>query len=102
MARGACVAREGVHGEGGHAWQKGGMHCEGGVHGKGGVHGEGGCVVKRGYVWLGGACMAGGAMGGGHALQERRPLQRAVRILLECILVLQLFHSCNISILYKF
>ena len=30
--------------------------------------------------------MVGGMDGRGHAWQERRPLQRAVRILLECIL----------------
>ena len=34
----------------------------------------------------GGMC-GGGVCGRGRALQERRPLQRAVRILLECILV---------------
>ena len=50
----------GVHGEGGHTWQKVG------VCGKGGVHGTGVCVAKAGM---------------------RRPLQRTVRILLECILV---------------
>ena len=75
---GTCVA-------GGHAWQAGGMHgrghvCWGGMHDRGcvwqgGMHGGG-------PVWQG-ACVAGG----GHAWQERRPLQRAVRILLECILV---------------
>ena len=33
------------------------------------------------------ACVARGArVAGGHAWQERRPLQQAVRILLECIL----------------
>ena len=56
--------------EGGHAWQRG--------------------MSSRG------ACMAGGMHGGGHvclrggrrARQERWPLQRTVRILLECILFL--------------
>ena len=42
----------------------------GGVRGMGGVHG-------------GGMCDAGGR----RAWQEKRPLQRAVRILLQCILV---------------
>ena len=48
---------------------------------KGGVHGEGG------HTWQRGACMAGGCTWWGSAWQERRPLQRTVRILLECILV---------------
>ena len=59
---------------------------------------RGACVVR-------GACMAkdmrgeggqawwGGMHGGGHAWQERRPLPRTVRILLECILVLNAFNS---------
>ena len=34
-----------------------------------------------GHVWLGGVH----GRGGGHAWQERLPLQRTVRILLECI-----------------
>ena len=46
-----------------------------GVHGEGNVRGEGACVAKVG----------GGV---GCAWQERLPLQRMVRILLECILVL--------------
>ena len=42
--------------------------------------------MVRGHAWQGGH--GGGMLGrGGHAWQERRPLQRAVRILLECILV---------------
>ena len=57
----------------------------GGVRGRGGMRGRGGgaCMAR------GGACMAGGVVcGRGHAWQERRLLQRTVRILLECILVL--------------
>ena len=48
-----------------------------GMHGKGGVHG-------RGHAWWGGACVAGG-----RAWQILRDTvnERAVRILLECILV---------------
>ena len=55
----------------------------GGVCGRGGMHG-------RGHAWQGGACMTGDVCGGGggHVWQERQPLQRTVRILLECILVL--------------
>ena len=41
----------------------------------------GGVCMGEGHAWL------GGAHGRGHAWQERRPLQRAVRILLGCILV---------------
>ena len=70
---GACVVDE-------HAWQGAcvagacmvGVCMAGGVHG-GGMHG-------------GGVRGSGGE--GGRAWQDRRPLQWAVRILLECILVL--------------
>ena len=58
-ARGACMAG-GVHGRG-HAWQ--GACMAGGMHGRGGEHGRG-----RGHAW--------------HTVSER-----AVRILLKCILV---------------
>ena len=82
----------------------------GGVHGRGACV-AGGCVCGRGHAWQGtcmlggciwyGVCVAGGMYGwgdmsarggvacvvGGHAWQERRPLQRTVRILLECVLV---------------
>ena len=37
--------------------------------------------------------MTGGCVAGGRALQEKRLLQRAVRILLECILVKLSFFS---------
>ena len=47
--------------------------------GKGGMYGRGG---MHGGVW-----QRGHASQGGHVWQERRPLQRTVRILLECILV---------------
>ena len=61
MAKEPCVV-------GGHAWQ--GVMARGhtwqgdNTHGNGGVHGKGGACV-----------------------QEKRPLKRAVHILLECILV---------------
>ena len=104
---GACVAMMGTHGKG-HAWQ-GGVHgrvcvcvcvaggrCawHGGVHGQGGgMHDEGGVCGKGGMCGKGGGmhseeAMCGRGMHGrGHAWQERRPLQRTLRILLECILV---------------
>ena len=34
---------------------------------------------------------------GGRAWQERRPLQRTVRILLECFLVREQFASCEVD-----
>ena len=49
---------------------------------------KGVCVVKGGGMHgEGGACMVKGSFMAGGAWQERRPLQRTVRILLECILV---------------
>ena len=42
---------------------------------------EGGACMAEGCVWQ------GGMRGRGRAWQERRPLQRTIRILLECILV---------------
>ena len=82
--------------QGEHAWLQGGMR---------GCHG--GCVVARGHVWLpGGVCgcqgacvvargacvvAGGGGMhgcwGGMHWIQRDTVNERAVRILLECILV---------------
>ena len=47
-----------------------------------GMHGRGACMAGGGHVWQ------GGVHGRGHAWQERWPLQQAVHILLECILVL--------------
>ena len=62
--RGACVAKGGVHGKGGCAWQRGaciakGRHVwqgEGGVCGwgcawLGGMHGEGGVHGEGGHAW---------------------------------------------------
>ena len=54
-------------------------------------------------------CVAGGVHGrghGGHAWHERRPLQRTVRILLECILVLvmlscKVFSPLDFMVVYK-
>ena len=101
--QGVCVAR-------GHAW---GVCVAGGMHGKGNMHGgamcgrghawQGACMVGgvhgRGHAWQG-ACMAGGMHGEGcmagdvHAMHAPQHYEiwsvnaRAVRILLECILVL--------------
>ena len=63
----------------------GGHACQGGMCG-------------GGHVCLVGGCVAGGMHGGGHAWQERWSLQRAVRILLECILV---FRLCGSKILLE-
>ena len=52
----------------------------------GGVHSRG-MRGRGGHVWQRGVCVAGVGGGEWHAWQERRPLKRAVRILLECILV---------------
>ena len=74
--RGTCVAKGGMHGEGGHAWQGGHVWWRGACMVKGGVCGEGGfawqgacmtggCVWQggvhgRGHAWQRGACMVGG------------------------------------------
>ena len=71
-----------------------------GVHGMGGMHGGGhawqGCVHGRGHAWSGGmhgmgACVTRGSscMAGGCVWQLLRDTvnERAVRNLLECILV---------------
>ena len=78
-------------GAGGHAWLLGGVWLLGG----GGMHGcsGGACVVfARGHAWffLGGACVVfSGGPGGVHRIRRDTVNERAVRILLECILVLQ-------------
>ena len=64
--------------QGGRSWQRRGCVVKGGVH-------------ARGHAWQRGM-RGGGGVGGGRYVQERRPLKRAVRILLECILV----SSCNL------
>ena len=57
-------------------------------------------MAGRGYAWQG-VCMVGGVHGrgtcvaDGHEWQDRRPLQQAVRILVECFLVA--CKSCFIS-----
>ena len=78
--------RGGMRGGGGHVWWWGmcgrGACVAGGMHGRGGLHGRGGMHFGG---WQG-VCVAGG-----HARQEIWPLQRTVRILLECILVKLVF-----------
>ena len=72
----------------GHVWQ-GGMH--GRVCVVGGMCGKGACVVtgmQRGMH-------SGGGVVGGHPWHERQPLQRKVRILLECILVIIATRGCD-------
>ena len=70
------MAKGGVHGKGELCMAKGACMARGTVHGKGGA-----------YVVKGGICGEGACVARGRAWQERRPLQRTVRILLECILV---------------
>ena len=104
MAKGGCVVKGGMHGKGGDTWQRG--------------LGWGACMVKGGHAWWRGACMVRGVCvaKGGCAWQrggvvkegdmcgeggcvvctpplyEIRPVNaRAVRILLECILVCKFF-----------
>ena len=54
------------------------------MRGRGGVCARGACMAGE-CAWLG-ACMAGSVHG-----RKNRQLQRAVRIVLECILVLEMF-----------
>ena len=87
-----CGCQGGVHGG------IGGMHgCRGCVWLLGGQHvwwpggacvvARGACVVARGHAWLGGAWLPGGMRG----IRRDTVNERAVRILLECILVVQNF-----------
>ena len=73
---GACVV------VGGNAWLWGACMVAGGVHGCGGHAWWWGCVVAGGHAWLHG----GGVRGCG--IRRDTVNERAVRILLECILVI--------------
>ena len=93
---------------GGCAWLLGGMRgCWGGCVVAGGMHGcwgacvvaRGTCVVARGCAWLpgghvwlpGGVCSCQGhvwLLGGMRRIRRDTVNERAVRIILECILVL--------------
>ena len=86
--QGVCIVAGGVCMVvgGGHAWLPGGVHrCQGGMHGcRGGVHGCGGMHGCRGAcVVVGGLCGCRGAC----RIRRDTVNERAVRILLECILV---------------
>ena len=75
-------------GKRGFAWQKGGMPDKKGV-----CVVKGTCVAKEaenggGDVHGGGCAWQWAVRGKGVCVQERKPLTRAVHILLECILVL--------------
>ena len=101
---------------GGCAWLLGACMVVGGVPGcRGGVHGcrGGTCMVVGGHVWLQGACMVAGGMHGcggvcmvggmhgcggcawwgGCGIRWDTVNERAVRILLECILVFTSFQQ---------
>ena len=89
--RGACVAGVCmVGGMAGGACVTGGV-WKGGMHGGGGMHSRGVCMAG-GHVWRGYACMAGGAYMPQQILQDTVN-ERAVRILLECILVASSFSN---------
>ena len=80
VAGGACmVARR-------QAWLLGGMcGCQGACVVAGSMHGcRGACMVAREHAWLPGGCMVVG--GGMHRIRRDTVNERAVRILLECIL----------------
>ena len=100
---GACVVAGGMCGCGGACVAVWGAYMVVGAYVvAGGVHGSGGCawllgvcMVEGGHAWLlregacvvaGGACMVAG--GGVHRIQRDMVNERAVRILLECILVM--------------
>ena len=94
--RGACVVKgRGMCGEGGLCVAKGGVCDEGacvaGWHVSGGHEWQGACMAGVcmwwGCAWQRGMCGRGACMAGEHVWQEGQPLQRTVRILLECILV---------------
>ena len=87
--RGACMAG-GMHGRG-RAWQGG--HAWWGACMTGGMHGRGACMVGEcvaGGMHDRGACMVGSMHGSGGVCGDMVN-ERAVRILLECILVLVRF-----------
>ena len=93
--RGACVVPGGMHGAGGHVWceeacmvpgdMRGGGACmvAGGMHGGRGVCG----VVGGVHGGRRGVCGGGGMCGG---IRRDTVNERAVPILLECILVMSM------------
>ena len=92
--QGACVVGRACMAVG-HAWQWG-HELQGGVCGGGAcvavgcMHGRGACVAG-GCAWQGDMRGKGACMAGGHAWHTVN--ERAVRILLECILVSILLHT---------
>ena len=86
-----------MHGcRGGHVWLPGGAY----VVAMGGMCGcQGVCMVVGGgcggHAWLQGACVVAGG-GGVHGIRRDTINERAVRILLECILV----RLCNNMMIY--
>ena len=76
--KGACVVKGGMHGERGHAWWRGGHVWQRGV-----CVAKGWCVVK-GHAWRRGCAWWRGGVRG---IRRDTINKRAVRILLECILV---------------
>ena len=119
MVAGGCVwLQGGMCGCGGHAWLLGGVHgcwgaCMvargaawlqegGGMRGCQGVHGcRGGRHVwlQGGHVWghAGGVC---GCRGTVHRIRRDTVNERAVRILLECILVITIIMVKVICVIY--
>ena len=78
----------------GHAWQRGACVAKG-VHGKWGMHGKEVCMTKGGMHGKGGYVWQRGCV---HGIRWDTINERAVRILLECILVeisLKLIHRTN-------
>ena len=94
MVAGGCGCGGGMHGcqGGGHAWLQG-EHALLGGHAwlPGGVHGCGG------HVWLLGACVVAGGMcghqGSMHGIRRDTVNERAIRILLKCILIYSILAS---------
>ena len=100
---GSCVVA------GGHAWLRGGASLQGGVLGcRGACMVVGGMCGCRGHAWLWGACMVAGGVGpcvvvggvhGGRGdvrgIRRDTVNERAVRILLECILVSTSIHVAD-------
>ena len=86
---GVGMAKGGMCGEGGRACMvRGACVVKGACVAKGGMHGEGACVVKGGVCGKGGMCGKGGAcVQRGASVVCTAGITRAVRILLECILV---------------
>ena len=96
IAGGCTWLQGGVHGCGGHVWLQGACVAVGGMHGCGG-HAWlwGACMVAGGV----GACMVVGGVHGGRGdmrgIRRDTVNERAVRILLECILVSTSIHVAD-------